>query len=468
MVCYIETEDKLPVSVRIQKSATKSPEQFQKEFQIQVHAQKYGDTIMRRTQSQEALKSSREDLGLKRSIVASFVYSRLIFWKRDISWEQAKAILDRIRETMKNDLAYREIRERMKTHEGRESLRIGFGIQNSSVWNAELQANLQTIEEIKNVNGDASNEWENRSVASIDVTENSTLPTLDGDISSSPVVEPISDERLDIEKAKMDTEIENAFSDVDVTELTHEQIKIETVIAESEYRQWQEEYVLLAKSVDDDIDLDTVRKHFTSQLENEDIPAPQNDDTYASIDFSQNPAYVAEIEWSQNVSVTKNPDGTYSLIGVPEYVDPSWDTTYNSQQKAEQIKIRSELLQEPPFDTFLRWEMKDFERWRNDPEITKIWNLSNPGEPFTDMSFRRLLMIGMMKKMNPEKYGKMSFNQIEKWQWKSVLAQFRETYQTSRWNLWLMNAGKEDIRKILSYASVIVSNKIPDWPPEAL
>jgi hypothetical protein len=59
-------------------------------------------------------------------------------------------------------------------------------------------------------------------------------------------------------------------------------------------------------------------------------------------------------------------------------------------------------------------------------------------------------MVAMMKNMNPEKYGHLTYREIRQRAWWSVMDEFISTYQKSRWSLWLQNAWIEDIRKIMN------------------
>jgi hypothetical protein len=53
----------------------------------------------------------------------------------------------------------------------------------------------------------------------------------------------------------------------------------------------------------------------------------------------------------------------------------------------------------------------------------------NPSESMKLMDFRRLLMVAMMKKMNPEKYGNASYNTIKNNAGGSVIDEFKTTYE---------------------------------------
>jgi hypothetical protein len=74
--------------------------------------------------------------------------------------------------------------------------------------------------------------------------------------------------------------------------------------------------------------------------------------------------------------------------------------------------MRYELFSQKPLDVFLSQKPEYIDKIKNDPIIQNLWRQMNPSEPMKLMDFRRLLMVAMMKNMNPEKYGHLTYREI--------------------------------------------------------
>lgn len=160
----------------------------------------------------------------------------------------------------------------------------------------------------------------------------------------------------------------------------------------------------------------------------------------------------AELWWEMSTQIKKEEDGNYIIVSKNSWLEisKSWWSDFSTRKEARRAQIRYELFSPKPLDVFLSQDPEYIDKIKNDPIIQNLWRQMNPSEPMKLMDFRRLLMVAMMKKMDPEKYDNLSYREIKQQAWWSVIDEFRSAYQKSGWSLWLQNAGIEDIRKIMN------------------
>lgn len=160
--------------------------------------------------------------------------------------------------------------------------------------------------------------------------------------------------------------------------------------------------------------------------------------------------------WSGNIEIKEEKDGEnkrYFLYqdNVP-INNPKW-TNFSTRREANRAEIRYRLFSEPPLDIIrdsVEWP-RSIDKLLLDTDIRKRWNIENPNEPFHAKWLRRLILVALLKKMNPEKYWDLSYSIIIKWEGNSLQNQFHKEFQNHRWDFNLTNGSKsiENIMKII-------------------
>lgn len=177
-------------------------------------------------------------------------------------------------------------------------------------------------------------------------------------------------------------------------------------------------------------------------------------------------------EGSVNLVVVWDDSTGYSLRSESDIPieETGYDKIFPTKSEARWAERRYELFSEPPLDEIRGMGPDYIDTIKNMPEIERLWQSNNPNEPFTAKGLRRLLLVGLLKKMNPEKYQDKSYNEIVHHQSLSLTEQFQSTWEQHQIS-WIRNTGKEGIEKILA----IVKNpetwknsenqdSIPGWP----
>ena len=130
-------------------------------------------------------------------------------------------------------------------------------------------------------------------------------------------------------------------------------------------------------------------------------------------DFRVNQFLERESGSPSEVQVVPSGDGRFVLDGVSSQYDADWARPFENKREARRAQIQYILFSPPPLNAFLK-DISSVDKWRNNPDVRRIWQRENPSEPFNTKNFRRLLMVAMLKKMNPETYGDLSYHAIAK------------------------------------------------------
>jgi aspartate/tyrosine/aromatic aminotransferase len=73
------------------------------------------------------------------------------------------------------------------------------------------------------------------------------------------------------------------------------------------------------------------------------------------------------------------------------------------------------LFSQPPLDTIRDIGGPELiDKCLKDRELKDLWDSQNTGEQFTAKSLRRLILTALLKKMNNDEYGKVTFQSIIK------------------------------------------------------
>lgn len=403
----------------------RAPVDVPKQIRIAQHNEKYSDIMINRDQA-------KADLDKSGTRFAQLIYARLGSWKTG-SESSEKEILDRIHNTLKNGWCKR-MRQLMRTEEWMTSLLQELSVTGVS---PDWEKNPHVVD----------SGWWAPSEESVLIDEN-----------------PPTSMREQVPESGAKSRPEE--QELDNAEMIYEQAKLEHTVAQNRYSEWHDEYFYLAHEIDPSLQIDEVQQNFAAQTGNEKL---QNVDVVSQEErpLFSNPAYIGELwYWAEEVRI-EHSDGGYYLICDQEWVDRSWTRGFSTREAAELAKERYELFSRSPLNKFLWQGVYEFEKYRNAPKIKAVWEQINPWEPMTDIGFRRLLMVAMMKKMRPEYYEQKSYATIEKLSGSSISAQFWDMFENHKKNLDFQNNNTDDIRKMIELVHGLVNDgqNVPqDWP----
>ncbi len=129
--------------------------------------------------------------------------------------------------------------------------------------------------------------------------------------------------------------------------------------------------------------------------------------------------------------------------------ETGYSSNFPTRAKARWAERRYELYSEPPLDEIRGMGPDYIDTIKQMPEIQSLWIEQNPNEPFTAKGLRRLLLVGLLKRMNPEKYQDKSYNAIVHGQTESLTKQFDSVWQANPLP-GIRNTGEKGIKEILA------------------
>lgn len=252
---------------------------------------------------------------------------------------------------------------------------------------------------------------------------------------------------------------------------TRQEVNDELVVAKQEYEDWINEHTTRY------VPQQERWRQWEKNQEHEEMLLQDKNTTLWWWEGDDNVHWYSSWEdaWESGVNVRVMGDTTTWFYLVTEADTRVEETGYSSnfptRAKARWAERRYELYSEPPLDEIRGMGPDYIDTIKQMPEIQSLWIEQNPNEPFTAKGLRRLLLVGLLKRMNPEKYQDKSYNAIVHGQTESLTKQFDSVWQANPLP-GIRNTGEKGIKEILA----IVKNpdlwkkdtSVPWWPPDAL
>lgn len=153
---------------------------------------------------------------------------------------------------------------------------------------------------------------------------------------------------------------------------------------------------------------------------------------------------------SENITIEMTGNGNFSLYQNGQIIDnPKWNS-FPTRREANRAEIRYRLFSEPPLNIIrdnIEWP-KLIDKLLLDTDLINRWKETDPSEPFHAKWLRRLILVALLKKMNPDIYWSLSYNAIIGWQWESLQDQFHREYTIHRSSLGIVRGSSEALWNI--------------------